>query len=87
MVSKIDRKLFEIVKTSSIDDNIDCLVYAQNYAHTKYYLTHVLGQKVTEYPFIKAFGVKTNILVIKKIAYKSHVRYVSSISQVFAMNL
>lgn len=84
MINKIDRKLFEIVKSASSDDRIDCLVYAQNYEYTKHYLTNILGQKVVEYPFIKAFGVKTNISAIKKIAYKSQVRYVSSISQVFA---
>lgn len=84
MISKIDIKLLEIVKTSSLDDGVDCLVYAQNYQHTKNYLTKILGCKVEEYPFIKAFGVKANVNTIKKIAYKSHVKYVSSISQVFA---
>ena len=84
MISKIDRKLLEIVKTSSLNDDIDCLVYAQNYQHTRHYLTNVLGCKVVEYPFIRAFSVKTNLSIIKKIAYKSHVRYVSSISKVFA---
>ena len=84
LINKIDRKLLEIVKTASFDDKIDCLVYAQNYYHTRHYLTDILKCKVVEYPFIRAFGIKANLAVIKKIACKSHVRYVSSISKVFA---
>ena len=84
MISKIDKKLLEVVRTTSIDDGVECLVYAQNYQHTKNYLTKILKCEVEEYPFIKAFGVKTNINLIRKIAVKSHVKYISSISQVFA---
>ena len=84
MINKIDAKLFEIVKTAGIDDGIDCLVYAQNFGYTKHFLTQTLGQEIKEYPFINAFALKTNIDTIKIIAQKSHVRYVSSVSQVFA---
>lgn len=84
LIQKIDRKLFEMVKTLGINDKVDCLIYAQNYYHTKLYLTKVLNCDVVEYPFIRAFGVKTNLSIIKRIACKSHVRYVTSISKVFA---
>ena len=85
MISKkIDERLLGIVQTANVGDDIDCLVYAQNYAYTKFFLTQKLRCNVTEYPFIKAFGIKTNLTKIKKIANVSQVRYVSSITQVFA---
>lgn len=89
MISKkIDKKLLQVVKSASICDDIDCLVYAQNYAFARRFLTQKMHCQVTEYPFIKAFGIRANIAKIKQIATISQVRYVSSITQVFAqMNI
>ena len=84
MMYKIDKKLMSIVRSmQSINDKIDCLVYAKNYYLAKAYLEN---QKIdiAEYPFIKAFGIKADIQQVKNLANLTTVNYISSVAQVFA---
>ncbi len=84
MMYKIDKKIMSIVRSmQSLNDKIDCLVYAKNYYLAKAYLEK---QKIdiAEYPFIKAFGIKADIQQVKNLANLTTVNYISSVAQVFA---
>ena len=88
MLSKIDNNLYNIVKTlNNKDDVVECLVYANNYSYAKNYLS-VFYKDLNEYPFISAFGIKTNLSNITKIAGLKQVKYISSVAKVFTqMNI
>ena len=87
MFKKIDKKLLDIVSTLSDNKNVDCLIYANNYLYAKKYLNN-LYDNVIEYPFIKAFGIKTDMQNITKIAGLTQVKYISSVTKVTAqMNI
>lgn len=83
--NKIDKTIFNTVKfQENKNDNINCIVYANNYISAKNYLINKLKCNVKEYPFIKAFGINASINNIKILAQKSHVKYISSNAKVFA---
>ena len=87
-MSKIDINLLNTIETlNNQTKDVDCLVYASNYFLARRYLNNTFD-KVVEYPFIKAFGIKTDLNNIKKIANLKQVKYISSITKVFAqMNI
>ncbi|HAJ78081.1 MAG TPA: peptidase S8 [Clostridiales bacterium] len=83
MINKIDNNLYNIVKSlDNQNDSVECLVYANNYLYAKNYLNG-LYKEVYEYPFISAFGIKTNLNNITKIAGLRQVKYISSVAKVF----
>ena len=88
MQNKIDERLLSLATT--MDDssqNIDCLVYARNYGFAKRYLKSFYDN-VIEYPFISAFGINANLENITRIAGLTQIKYISSITKVFAqMNI
>ena len=84
MINKIDNNLYNIVK--SLDDKndlVECLVYASNYKYAKIYLD-TFFKDIVEYPFISAFGIKANLNNITKIAGLRQIKYISSVTKVFA---
>ncbi len=84
MRKKIDEKLLSIVQTlDSENSKVDCLVYANNYFFAKKYLQNLCGE-VKEFPFIKAFGVKTSSRQILSLANLTQISYISSVAKVFA---
>lgn len=84
MTNKIDKKLLNLVQTlAGKEQKVDCLVYANNYNFAKRYLTNFCGE-VFEYPFIKAFGVKTNCEKIVHLSKMTQISYISSVAKVFA---
>lgn len=88
MIKKIDKNLYNLVNTLENKDVIvDCLIYANNYFYAKRYLKEYYHD-VIEYPFISAFGIKTDLSNIKKIAGLNQVKYISSVAKVFTqMNI
>src|SRR5574344_2025350 len=88
MFGKIDKRLLTLVRSAGVEnEKIDCLVYANNYNFAKEYLKKV-GCELIEYPFINAFGIKTNVENMKNLAKMHQVKYISSITKVFAqMNI
>lgn len=84
MMYKLDKKLMSIVRAmQSENDKIDCLVYAKNYYLAKAYLEKQ-EIEITEYPFIRAFGIKANFSQVKNLANLTTVNYISSVAKVFA---
>ena len=83
MFKKIDKKLLEQVSSLDANKKVDCLVYANNYFYAKKYLTSC-NLNIIEYPFIKAFGLKTDIKNLTKLAGLTQVKYISSVAKVFA---
>ena len=67
-MNKIDENLLNIVGTMGAENQkIDCLVFAKNYTLAKRYLKH-FDYEILEYPFIGAFGIKTDAKNLKRIA-------------------
>ena len=84
MNNKIDKKLLSIVRSlDSNNQSIDCLVYANNYFFARRYLKNFCGD-IVEYPFIKAFGIKTNSKKLLHLANLTQISYISSVAKVFA---
>ena len=84
MTNKIDKKLLSMVQTlDGKKQKVDCLVYACNYSFAKRYLQNLCGE-VFEYPFIKAFGVKTTCEKIIHLSHLTQISYISSVAKVFA---
>ena len=81
--NKIDENLLNVVRSADKNEDINCLVYANNFYVAKKYIQNSFNCEINEYPFICALGIKTNIKNIKNLASKSHVKYVSSVAKVF----
>lgn len=82
--SKIDKRLLNIVESqSNLCGKVECLVYANNYAFAKQFLK-TTNCEIIEYPFINAFGIFTDLPNLEYLAGKSQIKYISSITKVFA---
>lgn len=85
MLKKIDKSIWDKVKAQSVNENLECLVYTNNFEDAKQKLQQVLKSvKFTEYPFINALGIKTSIDNVKQIASINQVNYITSSTKVFA---
>ena len=83
-MKKIDDNLLNIVGTMNANNTkIDCLVFAKNYAIAKKYLKR-FDYEILEYPFIRAFGIKTNAKNLRSIASHAQISYISSTAKVTA---
>lgn len=81
-MQKIDPNLIkEVELLSSKKNNIECLVYSNNYFLTKKSLNKF---EFIEFPFIKAFGLKLNKDNILNFANFRHIDYITSETKVFA---
>lgn len=87
-MKKIDPILLKNVSLlSSANHTTECVVYAYNYHVAKKFLYKIIDHnKLIEYPFIKAFGLKVDQKNIFKIAKIDAVKYVSSALKVSALN-
>lgn len=87
MLNKIDPKIINNVQTMhKQSDELECIIYANNYNYTKNYLTNNLKFKdFIEYPFINGFGVKLNFETITKLAGFESVNYITLNSKVSAL--
>ncbi len=59
-------------------------MYAKNYYRVKSYLTHFVGKKLFEYPFIRAFGVDVPYNMLGQLARLNSVDYITSHTKVFS---
>ncbi len=87
MLHKIDPNLLYNVKTlNNNNKDVECIVYTNNYYFTKSYLKkHLKSEKVFEYPFILAFGIKADLEVLNKLALLNEVSYITSNFKVSTM--
>ena len=80
-MQKIDPNLLKEVKLlSSKNNNIECLLYSNNYILTKRCLKEY---NYIEFPFINAFGLKLNKDNIINFASFNHIDYITSETKVF----
>ena len=82
---KIDPSiLFKVNTKSNSYENIDCIIYSNNFYRTKNYLANLKNCIVyNEYPFINAFAVNifpNNISLLSSI---NHINYITSQAKVF----
>lgn len=86
MKDKIDPRLLNLVETTSEkkeNKKIECIVYATNYSVTlKKLRQHFLHEAIEEYPFILAFGVYVDHVLVNEIAGYDEVSYIASNFQV-----
>lgn len=88
MLNKIDPQLLSHVTTtgSSQSNQLECIVYANNYGATLQYLNkHFAAQMVTRYPFMLAFGIKANFEALNQLAGLDAVSYIAGNSKVSTM--
>lgn len=83
-LNKIDKRILNMVNSQSVGGKVSCLVYANNYALAKKYLENNVCKNMIEYPFIKAFGIRADVQKIETMAQKSQIKYISSVTKVFA---
>ena len=81
---KIDRELLSNVKVYSEKQKNDCIVYAQNYLNLKKLLDnkHI---PYSEYPFIRAFGVRIDSEGILSLAKSKSTIYITREAKVFTL--
>ena len=75
MFEKIDKRLIEKIKTQG-NQNIDCIIFSQEYYRTKSELEKIFDKDFFELPFISGFAVSCNYSNIYNIAKLNCVRYV-----------
>lgn len=84
MFEKIDKRLIEKIKTQS-NQNIDCIIFSQEYHRTKSELEKIFDKDFFELPFISGFAVSCNYSNIYNIAKLNCVRYISSNAKVSSL--
>ena len=84
MFEKIDKRLIEKIKTQS-NQNIDCIIFSQEYHKTKSELEKIFDKNFFELPFISSFAVSCNYSSIYNIAKLNCVRYISSNAKVSSL--
>ena len=84
MFEKIDKRLIEKIKTQG-NQNIDCIIFSQEYYRTKSELEKIFGKDFFELPFISGFAVSCNYSNIYNIAKLNCVRYISSNAKVSSL--
>ncbi len=80
MNNKIDPHLLYKIKTLGVDNPVlDCVIYANNYSSLKLYLKSISKiKKITELPFINAFGIKITACDISQLANLNTINYITS---------
>lgn len=82
---KIDPSLLKVSAKSCTSNNIDCLVYSNNYVRTKRYLDNLNYCKILAYlPFINAFAVNVCPEKLSIMSSIKHINYITSQARVFA---
>lgn len=86
ILKKIDPILIQSVRTENLADNqLDCVVYSNNYFRTKNYLSNMQNCTIFgEFPFIKCFAVSICPSKIGILSSINHVSYIASQAKVFA---
>ncbi len=80
-IMKIDPQILSMVHTESVNQHIDCIVYANNFSVAKAFLLK-RGYSIEEYPFISAFGLNVKRDNIKSLAELHAIKYITTNSKV-----
>lgn len=78
---KIDQNLIDKVELLSKDNEIECLIYSNDFFATRKCLK---DYKLEEFPFIRAFGLKMKKDKIFNLTRFKHIDYITSEAKVFA---
>jgi len=82
MLNKIDKRIFEKIKTLKCNsENIDVIVMSNHFLSTKNFLKNI-SAKIIELPFISSFVVNVSYKELYKIANLNCVNYITSDAKV-----
>lgn len=82
-LDKISKELLQMVSVFSVDNKVDCIVYAQNY-RSLVTQAKSINTPFFELPFIKAIGIKLNSAQIFHLAKVTYVSFITKQAKVFA---
>jgi len=84
MLNKIEPKLLKIVNMLSVDNELECIIYANNFSKLHKFLVSTI-KEVYPINFINAFVVKLNYKNIFKLANLNAVKYITQSTKVSAL--
>ena len=82
-LEKISKELLQTVSAFSVDNKVDCIVYAKNY-HSLLSKAKRFDSTILELPFINAIGIKLNSTQIINLAKVTYVSFITKQAKVFA---
>jgi len=82
---KVDPYLYQLVNACEDKNEVSCIIYAHHYDRVKRFFQNApYCKSLTEYPFIRAFGIIVVKNKIDTLAQNENIQYITASTKVFA---